>query len=197
MGIEFELKYQATPQLLRQLRQVLPQSKTHYRMQTTYYDTATEQFSSRHYTLRRRLENDVSVCTLKTPTGGLGRREWEVHCDTIQEALEELCKLGAPEEIRVFAAEGLIPVCGARFDRVAVLLELEGCTAELALDEGILFGADRQIPLCEVEVELKSGSEAVCAGLAAALAEKYGLQPEPRSKFRRALALYRGEEDGV
>lgn len=197
MGIEFELKYRATPQLLQQLRQELSGRQTRYRMQTTYYDTPTEQFSSRHYTLRRRLENDVSVCTLKTPAGGIGRREWEVCCDTIQEALEKLCKLGAPEEIRDFAAEGLVPVCGARFDRVAVLVEMEGCTAEVALDEGILFGADRQIPLCEAEVELKSGSEALCTRFAAALAEKYGLTPETRSKFRRALALYRGEEDGL
>lgn len=197
MGIEFELKYQATPRLLEQLRQAFPKEQARYRMQTTYYDTPTEQFSSRHYTLRRRLENDVSVCTLKTPAGGVGRREWEVHSDSIGEALEELCKLGAPEEIRTFAAEGLIPVCGARFNRVAVLLELEGCTVELALDEGVLFGADRQIPLCEAEVELKSGSEAACTRFAAALAEKYGLKPEPRSKFRRALALYRGEEDGL
>ena len=197
MGIEIELKFKATPQQLTQLRQAYAQGSNCYQMQTTYYDTPTEAFSARHYTLRCRKENDLHVCTLKTPAGGIGRREWEVECDSIERALPELCKLGAPCEIQNYAREGLLPICGARFTRLAVMVQTESFTAELALDEGILTGGDRQIPLCEVEVELKSGSEAACVAFARALAEKYGLVQENRSKFRRALALYRGEEDGI
>ena len=197
MGIEIELKFKATPAQLIQLRQAYAQGGHCYRMQTTYYDTPSEAFSSRHYTLRCRKENDLHVCTLKTPAGGIGRREWEVECDSVERALPGLCKLGAPKEILEYAREGLIPICGACFERRAVMIQIQGFTAELALDEGILTSGDRQIPLCEVEVELKSGSEAACVAFARALAEKYGLVPENRSKFRRALALYRGEEDGI
>lgn len=193
MEIEFELKYRATPQLLAQLRQALSGEETLYRMHTTYYDTPTGQFSARHCTLRRRMENDLSVCTLKTPTGGVGRREWEVECDRIEEAIRKLCKLGGPEEILRLADEGLVPICGAKFTRIAKTIAMEGCVVEVALDEGILTGADRQLPLCELEVELKSGSQAACVAFAAYLQKTYGLVAEEKSKFRRALALYRGE----
>jgi triphosphatase len=77
--------------------------------------------------------------------------------------------------------------------RIAKTLELEGCTVELALDEGSLTGGGREIPLCEVEVELLSGSREAACVYAGALAVRFGLKQETRSKFRRALALARGE----
>ncbi len=39
--------------------------------------------------------------------------------------------------------------------RRALTVELESCTVELALDSGVLLGSGRELPLCEVEVELK------------------------------------------
>ena len=60
---------------------------------------------------------------------------------------------------------------------------------ELALDRGILCGGKKEIPLCEVEVELKDGSKEAAAFFALELAKKYGLDPENKSKFRRALDL--------
>ena len=64
---------------------------------------------------------------------------------------------------------------------------------ELALDCGVLFGGDAEIPLCEVEVEVKSGDEALAAQWAGKLAAEFGLSAEPESKFRRAFALAKGE----
>ena len=63
---------------------------------------------------------------------------------------------------------------------------------ELALDRGVLTGGGKEIPLCEVEIELKEGSQSFADHYAKCLAQKYGLIPQPHSKFRRALAL-RGE----
>ena len=60
---------------------------------------------------------------------------------------------------------------------------------ELALDSGILLGGGREEPLCEVEVELKSGSKSAATNFANILAATYGMKPEPKSKFARALAL--------
>ena len=64
---------------------------------------------------------------------------------------------------------------------------------ELALDEGFLLGGSRDLPLCEVEVELKAGSEDAAAAFALELAQEYGLRPETRSKIARAMALAFGE----
>lgn len=193
MGMEFELKYRATAELLARLRRDIAGSEQIFQMSTTYYDTPTGQFAARHCTLRCRQENDIRICTLKTPTDGIGRREWETRSDCIEEGVGKLCKLGGPAEILSLAQEGLVPVCAARFTRIAKTVELENCVVEMALDDGILTGGDRQIPLCEIEIELKAGAARDCVAYANELENIYGLIPEDRSKFRRALALYRGE----
>ena len=61
---------------------------------------------------------------------------------------------------------------------------------ELALDTGILTGGSQTQPLCEVEVELKSGAKETADLFAAILANQYGLAREHKSKFCRANALY-------
>lgn len=195
MAVEYEVKFRGTPELLERLRSHIPGQETVYQMETTYYDTPTGAFSARCCTLRRRMENSRSVCTLKAPALGHGRREWETDCGSIEEAIGKLCKLGVPEELLAAAQEGLIPVCGARFTRIAKVVELQDGTAELALDQGVLMGGGKEVPLCEIEVERKTCSEEACVAYAAFLAQHYGLEQEPDSKFRRAqaLALSKGE----
>ena len=193
MGIEYELKFQANPQQLEQLRSAFTGAQTVFHMHTTYYDTPTGQLSARRYTLRCRQENHRSVCTIKAPAGGLARGEWDTECERIEDAIPILCKLGAPEELPALAAEGLLPICGAKFTRIAVEVVQPEFTAELALDQGVLMGGGRQIPLCEAELELKSGDQAQMTLFARQLAALYGLVPERQSKFRRAQRLYKGE----
>ena len=192
MGREFELKYTADPEQQAALQQDFALSWQEFAMETTYYDTASGDLGRLHWTLRRRFENGRSVCTVKTPSPDGGRGEWELECDNIMDAIPELCKLGAPHTLMICAAMGVQEVCGARFTRQAAALEIEGAVVEMALDRGVLTGGGKGIPLCEIEVELKEGSDAAAIAFADALAEKYGLKPEHRSKYRRALTLAQG-----
>ena len=192
MGAEFELKYAATPAKQDAIANDLG-GFSPITMETTYYDTVDNALSARRITLRRRMENGISVCTVKTPAENGSRGEWETQSNDIQVAIPILCKLGCSVDIQKLTAEGLVYVCGARFTRLAKTVELENCVVEIALDRGVLFGGSREESLCEVEVELKSGCEDAAVDYANALAIKYGLQPEEKSKFRRALALARGE----
>lgn len=196
MGAEFELKYAATPAQQDAIMKDLG-GFTPIIMETTYYDTADGALSERRITLRCRLENGVSVCTVKTPEMDNVRGEWETECDSIDAAIPVLCKLGCPVDLPMLTRDGLNAICGARFTRMAKTVELESCVVEIAVDSGVLFSGGREEPLCEVEVELKSGKREAAEAYAAALAEKYGLAPEPKSKFRRALALTRGERHGI
>jgi len=196
MGIEFELKFRATPEQLAAICRDVPGQATQIAMQTTYYDTPSEELSARHYTLRRRMENGTSVCTLKTPSGDGARKETEVFCDTIEKAIPELCKLSGISELPALLENGVVAICGARFTRKAKTVELPGATVELALDQGVLLGGVREIPLCEVEVELKSGSREAALMYATQLSLAYGLVQEKRSKFRRAQLLSKGEYHG-
>ena len=193
MATEFELKYAATAAQLDGIRAAVPGEYHSISMETTYYDTPGRALSARKWTLRRRLENGVSVCTLKTPAGGLGRYEWELEQDSIQAAIPELCKLSNLDDLAEMTAGGVSPVCGARFTRLAGLIDAPGCTVELALDDGFLLGGGKEQPLCEVEVELKAGSEDAAAAFAMVLAQEYGLRPETRSKIARAMALAQAE----
>lgn len=192
MGKEFELKFTARPE---QQAKILEEygGFAAVSMETTYFDTPDGSLSQRRITLRRRMENGVSVCTVKTPAGGLTRGEWEIQCDDIHRAIPELCKLGCPAEIYHMTRSGLVEVCGARFTRMVKRISLEAGAVELALDRGILVGGGREIPLCEAEVELKAGTEETAERFALTLAEKYGLVPEGKGKFQRALALAREE----
>ena len=188
MGREFELKYRADAAVIAAIQEKYG-AFTPISMETTYYDTPDLKLSFHRWTLRRRLENGVSVCTFKRPLDDGSRGEWEVQCDSIMEGVLQLCQSGAPWELMRATAGGVKPFCGAKFTRLAKTLEVPGAVVELALDQGAVTGGRREQPLAEVEVELKEGSDAAAEAFAAALAEEFGLVPEERSKLARARAL--------
>lgn len=192
MGREFELKYMATPEILSQIRTQFENFET-ISMETTYFDTADGALSAGKCTLRRRLENGQCVCTLKTPGDGHSRGEWELVGEWSSDAVTSLfAGAGIPA-----VPFGLLePVCGARFTRLAAHIRIPNACMELALDEGVLLGGGSQMPLCELEVELKEGSEDAVSAWAEALAAQYSLSPQPKSKFRRAKELAQGDHHG-
>lgn len=200
MGSELEIKLHLDDEA--QLLQVLAWEKLPalrqgepytLEMETTYYDTVLRDFSSRTWTVRRRLENGCSVICVKTPREdptSLLRGEWEVEAPSLPEGLPQLVERGAPAELPALAAHGLIETCGARFVRRAQLLRLSGQTlCELAADAGVLLRGDRCAPFFEVELELKQGDGAELFVFGQELASRFGLHPESKSKFSRARAL--------
>ena len=192
MGREFELKYRCMAEAFAAIEADYA-GFVPIEMETTYYDTFDGRLSNLHWTLRRRMENGKSICTLKTPAPDGSRREWEVEAVSIMGAIPALYRAGAPMELMSLSISGLGPVCGAKFTRLAKTLDIPGATVELALDRGVLTGGGRELPLMEVEVELKEGSDSAAIAFAQQLAARYGLTGEKRSKYRRALGLARGE----
>lgn len=186
MGTEFELKFKATEEQQEAVAALYGDFMS-TNMASEYYDTLPGELAMQRMVLRRRLENDRYICTCKAPLKDNTRMEWEVECEDIREAIEKLCKLGAPKLLRTLTDASLCIYCGARFVRRSKLLVLDGATVELSLDAGVFIGGGREKPLREIEVELKSGSEAVAEAFAEALAEKFGLVVEPLSKFQQAL----------
>ena len=192
MATEYELKYKATPAILTAVEAAFPADWEQVQMETTYYDTPDRALSALRYTLRKRLQNGISVCTLKTPAGA-ARGEWETECDTIEDAIGKLISMGAPADLAELTREGLVHTCGAKFTRLAKTLAIPGGSVELALDQGYLLGGSQTEPLCELEVELKTGSQEACDTFAEAISTRFGLLPEQKSKFARAVALHKGE----
>jgi len=191
MGREFELKFQADAGVIEKIREKYGMF-TQISMETTYYDTFDLKLAMHHWTLRRRMENGVSVCTFKRPHENGGRGEWEVEAPNIMEGVMQLCQNGADLELMRITAGGLQEVCGARFTRLARTLDIPGGKVELALDQGVLLGRGKELPLAEVEVELKEGTDEIATGFARQIAEEFSLVPEPKSKFVRAMTLAMG-----
>ena len=192
MAIEFEMKYRTTPDIQEAVKTAVSGDIATYRMESTYYDTPAGDLSQMRCTLRRRFENEKTVYTLKMPAAQ-GRAEYEVEAEDLPQALSELCKLSKFPKPELLAQEKLIAVCGAAFTRTAITAAAEGCTIEIALDSGVLTGGGKALPLCEIEVELKSGSPEAAVAYASKLAQQYALIPEPQSKFRRAYLLAGGK----
>ena len=190
MGKEFELKYQASPEDLKHILEDFGDFSS-ISMETHYYDTKDGSLGDLRWTLRRRLENGVSVCGLKTPGKNLIRGEWEVESDSIQEGVLAICQMDVPEGFREAVRNGLKEVCGARFTRQARIASTADGTVEIALDQGVFLGGGREKDFSEVEVELKSGSREAAEAFARKLAGQYGLQELWISKFERAFALSR------
>lgn len=191
MGRELEKKFRADGGVIAAIEEKYGEF-TPISMETTYYDTPDLKLGMHHWTLRRRMENGVSVCTFKKPLEDGSRGEWEVECDNIMDGVLLLYQAGAPAEMVRCTAGGLFPTCGARFTRLAKLLTLPDCTLELALDTGVLIGRSKELPFAEVEVEYKSGSEEAALAFAKSLAEDFRLEAEPKSKFVRAMMLAMG-----
>lgn len=159
-------------------------------MQTTYFDTPDGALSARRWMLRVRQEGETSVVTMKTATEGYVRGEWNVEAETLEDALEPLVSLGAPEALRELAAQTPVPVCGAKFTRILAELRFpDGSLCELAGDVGELLGAGKRLPLCELELELKQGEPEQMLAFSRELADRYALREQPLSKFARARAL--------
>ena len=194
MATELEWKYAVSDGAqLDQIVSDTPGSWQEIPMESRYFDTAGGDLSARRWTLRLRKEGDETVVCLKTPAQGQARGEWEWQGDSLSLAIPHLIALGAPPERAALTAARLLrEVCGAAFTRRCLRVVLDGAEVEIAADLGTLRGGWKEEPLCELEVEHKSGDSAVTETFAAALAQRYGLKPEAKSKFQRARALASG-----
>ena len=164
------------------------------RMRTTYYDTEDGFLAQRRWMLRLRTEDGRSVVTMKTPGEGHTRGEWEVESEYLDEALPKLAALGAPQALTSLQPDMLAPICGASFTRITAELRLSDDTSCMICgDVGDLTGGENAALLCELELELKHGSEAELAAFARELMETYHLSEQPLSKLQRARALAAAE----
>ena len=197
--MEKEYKWRADETLFGQLLlwisgRMSSQSRTIH-MRSQYFDTPDGQLHERQAALRLRRENERTVCCLKlrderTAEGMRAHEEYECDAETLAEGLAHLPAKGAPQELCTFALQApLEQTCAVDFKRCAILLQQGDTVCELALDEGTLCRGDRTAPLCEIELEFIAGDEQVFHALAAEMAHRLSLVPEPQSKLARALAL--------
>jgi CHAD domain-containing protein len=161
----------------------------------TYMDTTDRAILAAGFALRQREQEGGTLISVK----GLGGAQGAVHR---REELEILLPADQPPAkwpagpvrdwvLQTIGEAPLNPLLELRQTRVVrQVTRGEQAVAELSLDEVHAAVADTEQSYLELEVELApQGTEDDLATLAAYLQEELGLEPEPRSKFERALAL--------
>ena len=172
------------------------QKLTNTQMDAIYYDTNDSLINRLHGGLRLRQEGNDSICCLKlaaesSQDGALkSREEYECAAPDIKTGLERLPQAGAPLSLcEAILVSGVIELGRTSFVRRAVILDTGSCTAELSLDVGRVTRGERYAPICEIELEFKSGDHTAFEMLGMHLQEDFHLKPQPLSKLARMLHL--------
>ena len=163
-------------------------------MEAWYYDTANQSLQQAGIAYRVRREGDCWVATVKangSSDGGLHQRqEWNVTNPDKEPRPELFLELPIGQTLLdTIGDQKLEPLFATVFERNSAHIKYEDSFIELAFDIGSIIAGDRTEPICELELELKSGCSTALLRLGAAFAQQMPLAPEHRSKFYRALIL--------
>ncbi len=201
MSSETELKLWLHPDDIEAFRS-LPRLKRarprEERLRTIYFDTSDFKLASHGIALRVRRTGGRWVQTLKTEgerSGGLSKRlELETPVGKPVPDLSHLPAEVVDKLIRKKWRAALVPVYETRFRRTAWNLRTpDGSRVEVALDQGEILAGKKSEALCEVELELKSGSVQALLVLAQTFARQVLLIPFDASKAERGARLAVGK----
>ena len=196
MAIETELKLSLSLRAASQLndhpllRGIEPQK---HRLVSTYFDTPDNQLRSRRIVVRYRRKGNEWLLAVKTAgalSAGLAQRgEWETAGTPGEFDFSHVDDASVRQAVEA-ARDQLQAVFTTDFTRHAWLLtNQDGNRVELALDRGWIVAQERRQRICEVELELLSGSVGTLFGIVQQLQDALLLHPEVRSKSERAYAL--------
>lgn len=215
MSTETELKFQIPPAALPAVRQAVqaasgaqptPAVARRTRLCARYVDTPQGHLARAGVALRLRLEGATWVQTLKAPaalagaaTGLVQRLEHEVDLGpspsppTLDISRHDTHPAGAALHA---ALQGQAAALQVTFEtdvqRTHGLFTGPGAQVELALDEGVVMAAGRQLPLCELELELQQGDTRALLALSATWVQAHGLWLDTRTKAERGTLLAQG-----
>ncbi|CAB3759724.1 CYTH domain-containing protein [Paraburkholderia humisilvae] len=174
-----------------------------------YFDTPALTLARSKSALRLRRTPDGWLQTFKTvghaQAGMHSRHEWEmpVAGPALEiDALREICDDPDAAAALRDAAPQLIELFRTTFTRTLWPVVKDGTAIEAAIDRGEIVAvgdrASRRAPICEVELELKGGDEAVLHALASELmASVPGLVPDDISKAQRGYQLRESGTDAA
>ena len=166
---------------------------------TVYYDTPSLALAKNGMTLRVRHLGNRKVQGVKLANGASGgtivkRPELETEIDGDRPEIARIPDEGVRKMVsEATGAEPLRPAFVSEVGRTVWPVKLGDSDIEVALDIGeIRAGADRTMPVSELELELKSGRPDQLIELALALGRSVPTSVERHSKAERGFALVTG-----
>ncbi|HEV7385247.1 MAG TPA: CHAD domain-containing protein [Phenylobacterium sp.] len=189
---EIELKFTCGPGDLATVLAAAPPGDDESReLISVYFDTADLALQKAGASLRVREQEGKRVQTLKRGEG-LDREEYEAPIDGLAPDPE----LGPLPSLAPKGAD-LRPVFNVRVSRRQRTFRYQDAVIELALDQGEVTGGEQKSPICEVELELKSGPPAALFALARELSAAAPLYLTFDSKAARGQALVAGGDQSA
>jgi inorganic triphosphatase YgiF len=168
-------------------------------LRAIYYDTEDRSLRKLGITLRVRSEGPTAFCTAKwggTVQGAVHAREEvniPVPIEKAAETPDASLLAGTPIAAALKEATDnspLVPLLEMKFDRSRRRLMYDRNVIELAVDSGDIITPYGTAPILELELEHYAGPDPLAVlELGEIVAEKYGLELEPRSKYSRGLQL--------
>ncbi|WP_105902221.1 CYTH and CHAD domain-containing protein [Vibrio gangliei] len=199
METEIELKFFVSPDFSDILKQKIAETKVlqHSRkaLGNTYFDTADNWLRQHDIGLRIRQSDDVFVQTVKTSgrvVAGLHQRpeyNAEHTCNEPDLSLhpEDIWPEGRDWQT---LQQDIAPLFATNFEREQWLLSMsDGSQIEVAFDQGVVVSGEQQSPICEIELELKSGQTESLFTLARQLSDQGGMRLGNLSKAARGYRL--------
>jgi inorganic triphosphatase YgiF len=186
---EVELKFLCTPDDLVAVLAAAPAGDDESReLISVYFDTPELTLQKAGVSLRVRESKGRRVQTLKRGEG-LSREEHEASIDSLAPDPE----LGPLKDL-LPQGERLDPAFNVRVTRRQRSFRYQDAEIELALDQGEVVGGAARTPICEVELELKSGSPKALFALARELSKVAALYLSFDGKAARGQALVAGAQ---
>ncbi|AXN32409.1 CYTH and CHAD domain-containing protein [Vibrio coralliilyticus] len=202
METEIELKFFVSPDFSNTLRDKISQTKVLQHscreLGNTYFDTPDNWLRQHDIGLRIRRFDDVYVQTVKTSgrvVAGLHQRpEFNAEHDSNDPLLSlhpsDIWPTGKDTET---LQSELTPLFSTNFTREQWLIAMpDGSQIEVAFDQGKVEAGDKEDPICEVELELKSGQTDALFTLARSFSEEGGMRLGNLSKAAKGYRLASG-----
>jgi triphosphatase len=201
---EIELKLEVPPHSIARLNRssLLKGAATVARKPATlvsvYFDTQKLKLRDKGLSLRVRRVGRRHVQTIKQENGEstilFARNEWERDIGSNEPDLEAARDTALEPLLTKKLRRGLKPVFETRVRRTVYPIHSGDSEIELTIDKGKVEAGRQSSPLCEVELELKSGNSSELFKLARSLGEEVPVQLAVKSKAERGYALIAGEE---
>ncbi|MDR0596188.1 MAG: CYTH domain-containing protein [Clostridiales Family XIII bacterium] len=169
-------------------------------MKAAYFDTDDRLLMKNDISFRIRKEGDRLVGTLKWRDRDTGISGLYARDEISVPVADASCFLSPDPYIFKDSQEGqamlealsgqpLVLIFETVFTRRRFRVDSAGTICEVSLDTGEIIAGDSRAPIQELEIEMFSGSRDELIRIGDRVAETYGLEPEPLSKFARGKAL--------
>ncbi|WP_251359081.1 CYTH and CHAD domain-containing protein [Kangiella sp. TOML190] len=201
MPIELEMKLAAQPEKINQIKQWLSQELGQTiewqtsELVNTYYDTESHKLRELKIGLRVRRDGENYVQSVKSEgrvVGGLYQRnesETQIPNANLDLAVVEDPYLQILLEEAQEEDGALRALFRTDFERQAAMIQYQDSEIEVALDTGEISHRGHKSPICELELELKSGEAGAIFSLGQQLVDNFSLVLSAESKAERGYRL--------